>query len=178
MFIQVPSRGTPVTDGQGNLTPEWMIYFEEVGNRLSKPVESFSFLKTADQTTVTTGTATIITFDSVEQTGEGATTSNDRFTAPYDGYIEVHASLSFIDGDGTDDSMSWGFYVDGSVKKRIQDNWRNRSTTNEESNSTFSTGFNLSQGEYVDLRYTNTNHAMTLMQDRCHFSGTFYPDLT
>lgn len=133
--------------------------------------------KTSNQTTVSDNTVKVIAFQSVEEYRDTTQFSSDAWEAPADGWVSVSAVLSIIGGAAADDSMNWGIYVNGSVKKEVGDNWYYHSASaGVEFNTTITAGFKVSAGDTIDIRYDGQAHAETLMANLCHFSGSFTPN--
>lgn len=126
---------------------------------------AFSAYKTANQTTVTNNALTVISWATKEERNSTSAfdTSSGAWTAPANGWLKIACTLTISGGDGADDSMNWGFYVNGSVKRAPTDNWRANSGSGLELVTNVSAGFSVTAGQTVDVRYSGTAFAVSIV---------------
>ena len=136
---------------------------------------SFSAYATSSQTTVTNSTAQKINFGSqiVDTAGGHYATSTSRFTAPHDGTYFFSTSITFDGGDGSDDTMTVDYRVNGAfyTAYRFKDNWRFHSRSGIEGTSNYSLLIPLSENDYVEVFYAGTAYAITIDGANSKFSG-------
>jgi hypothetical protein len=136
---------------------------------------SFSAISASDQTTVTNSVATKINFATQlsDTAGGHYATSTSRFTAPHDGTYFFSANISYKGGDGVDDTMYISYYINGadSLNRKFVDNWRASSGTGIERVGTYTLLLPLSAGDYVELFYSGTAYAITMIGRYTKFSG-------
>lgn len=139
----------------------------------------FGAWKTANQETVTTGAVTVVLWDSVSEYMNTShfSVANNSFTAPGNGWLEISITLSIIGGSGTDDSMLWGIYLNGVAHRLGSDNWNNNTTAGTEITTALTAAFAVSSGDIIDVRYSYTQKAQTIMRNRSFFNGRFTPNL-
>ena len=82
-------------------------------------------------------------------------TTNSRFTAPVAGCYYFFVNLTILAGtDGSDDTMYWGLYKNGTAQETTQDNWRWQSRSGGsgvEFRSSFSAIIDLAANDYVEV---------------------------
>lgn len=109
--------------------------------------------------------------------GNHFNTGNYRFTAPVNGIYYFAVNLSIAAGStGSDDTMYWGFYKNGSQETLTKDNWRWRgggAGTGVEFTSTISAFIQLSANDYVTVGATGISDTTGLVQGSGYsmFSG-------
>lgn len=149
-------------------------------SQLQHQPSMFGAYKTANQATVTNNALTIITWNTVEEYRDSGNfdPANNKWTAPADGWFECTVTLSIIGGASADDSMNWGYYVDGTAKWTVSDNWwKNSNSTGMEFVVTVTAGFKVTAGQTVDVRYNGTANSVTLMGNACFWNGRFTPNV-
>lgn len=143
----------------------------------------FNASKTADQGTGTGGGDITVSWQTKEEYRDTSAfvLASNRFVAPVAGFLKFSCSLNIVGGDGTDDTMTWGLYKNGSGVIRAEDNWRAFSRGGVEQLTTITGGLKLAAGDFVDIRFNGVQSlALTIMggaagNTRSHFSGIFVP---
>lgn len=143
-------------------------------------VAMFRARKTTLQNCVKTDVVTTITWDSVDEY-KGTThfdVANEQFTAPADGWLEVHATISVDGGNGTDDSNAWGYTRGGLYIDAISVDWQAQTGSGIEASFTFSSAFPVSAGDIIKVSYDGTGSANTCRILTGFWSGRFTPSFT
>lgn len=141
-------------------------------------IVKFCATKTATQSVNSTGAQAVITWESKEEYRDTTffDLANNRFRAPADGWLDIDATLCVDNGTGTDDTMNWGFYVNGSVKQVATDNWYYFSRNGVEYCTTMTGGFKVTKGQLIDLRYEGTQNAtLCRILANSYLKGEFTP---
>lgn len=144
---------------------------------LKDNIRKFTMWKTGDQATGTGGDGTVSWQSSEEyKDTTDVVIANDEWVAPSGGWLDISAYLSISEGSAADDTLNWGFYVDGTAKRLSTDNWRYQTNTGLEYLTTMSAGFKVSASESITVRWTGitTDDITILSTSAVH--GTFTPN--
>ena len=148
-----------------------------------KPSEiaMFNATKTSEQTAVTNNAVTLITWNADDEYKGTSYFSGSTFTAPVAGWLWTTCCLTIRNGTAADDTMTWGFCVNGSFTNvRTTDNWRFFSSgAGVEYPTTLSGGIPLAAGDQVTVRYEGTSYGVIIMGSagvNAAWSGLFIPN--
>lgn len=141
-------------------------------------IAAFSVRKDTNQATGTGGGLVEVTWQSKNEyrNTDYFNLTNNCFVAPADGWVQISCTLTMIGGTGNDDSMLWGVWKNGTVFAQVTDNWLFHTRVGVELVSTITAGVPVSKGDEVSIDFTDVQNAITLMGDRCHFNGVFFPN--
>lgn len=170
------------------VTTDKIANFNVTANKIAagaaiKPSEIVVFQanKTSNQTTVTDNSLQTVTFQTKNEFKGTNTISGSTFTAPAKGWLFTVCTLTIDGGTDADDTMNWGFYKNSTtIVARIADNWRKFSTASGvEYPTTLNGAFPLEAGDTVQVRYTGTSVALTILgsaNDNGIWTGMFIRD--
>ncbi len=141
-------------------------------------VSMFSALKTTDQSTNTSNAIAMILWETKDEYNNenNFNTSENCWTAPADGWLEVSATLSVTNGTGADDTMTWGFRIGSVYQIAVTDNWRYQTMAGIDYVTTLSGAFRVNKDDQVFLKYDGTSYAILMIANKCHMSGRFTRD--
>ena len=143
-------------------------------NGLSVNTPSFCAYVTSDIATATGANQISFGTQITDTAGGHYNTGNSRFYAPRDGTYFFSTSITYVNGNGVDDTMYVTYYVNGvtSALRQFQDNWRGRSGGGIEGQSTYSMVIPLSANDYVTVVYSGiADNSIIIRGTYSKFSG-------